>query len=158
MDDPRTPGQRLQESFRREKEALGEEVVFGEHPEKLSEIIMDLAVPLVSDLEDFEEVKQALEFTIIAWNLSLLEGPARLAEIRKVTHEAVAGVPDADEEAAAAMLESMVEKKRALYPDNRRIIADYRIDRWRGRVHLSVLSTPFDLPETVPGPTEVDFE
>lgn len=107
--------------------------------EKMSEIILDLAKPLLDESDEFDWKLTALDLTIIAWNLSL--APEVEQERLQREFPQMFGDPETRE-----LVDFLLDRKAALYPDNQRVIVDYEIRR-KGRGHaLRIISTP-DLPE-----------
>jgi len=102
--------------------------------EKMSEVIQDFAEPLLDGADSPEEVKKALVIAMVAWNHSLLQeaGEPGLGGIKSdlLADPTVRGV-----------FESLVERKWALYPDNRRFILDYELIPSGHEYRFNVIST-----------------
>ena len=117
-----------------EKEHPDSILTCGRAQEKMSEVIEDFAAPLLDIAHSPEEVKKALMIASFAWNYSLLkengsadvdrDEPALLADpaIRKI-------------------LDTLVIRKRELYPDNRRAILDFQIMPNGSEYQFNVVST-----------------
>ncbi len=139
-EDP-PPSPDLNGFSRRARRQEPELVVVKDMPgqEKMSEIILDLAKPLLEESEEFDWKLTALDLAIIAWNLSL----APEAEQQRLQREfpQMFGDPETRE-----LFDLLLERKAELYPDNQRVIVDYEI-RPKGSGHaLRIISTP-ELPE-----------
>ena len=86
----------------------------------MSEVIEDFAEPLLEGADTPDEFRKALTIAMIAWNYSLLDEAAR-AEPDPTRAELMADPLVRD------MFEALIERKRQLYPDNRRAILDFQL-------------------------------
>jgi len=121
----------------------GRVVVFGGEP-KMSEVILDLADPLLDgDVSNPKEVDFIVQLTIAAWNKSMFP-PDKQPLIEKDLVDAF--VPqDGSAEAVGVAVEVMdiiAERRQKLFPDLRKIIVDYEVEIGGGRLTLHVTSAP----------------
>ena len=107
---------------------------------KMSEVIMDFAQPLLDDLEDETAFESVLNFAVICWNSSFL--PEK--EQRKIVRDIVDELGKSDHLMrleAESWIGFFLERKKALFPDDRRMILNYKIVEEKGHERLLVVST-----------------
>ena len=105
--------------------------------EKMSDVIIRFAAPLLGASFDDNSYKFGLEFAIVVWNISYLP-PDELTEgIQKII--TALGGEDADE--TRDMIDMLLERKAASFSQYRRIIAEYELSFTDSERHLSVAST-----------------
>jgi hypothetical protein len=88
--------------------------------EKMSEVMEDFAEPLLRHAESPEQVKAALLVAMTAWNYAILE---------ESSVDPDDGLNSAllDDSATRQVFEFLLERKRQLYPNNRRVIVDFEL-------------------------------
>jgi hypothetical protein len=107
---------------------------------KMSEVLMDFAGPLLEDLEDETAFESVLSFAVICWNLSFF--PEK--EQRKMMRDIVDELGKSDHLMrleAESWVGFFLERKKAFFADDRRMILDYKIVQEKGRERLLVVST-----------------
>jgi hypothetical protein len=112
--------------------------------EKMSEIIIDFAAPLLDVARNIQNQKQAITTAIIGWNLALLPKeaqPDQLNEIKKMLNPSNNSGQLANE--ASEILNFLVSRKAALYPEINRMIVDYELIDTPQGFHLNVVSNVF---------------
>jgi len=102
--------------------------------EKMSEILPDFAKPLLSDGQTHDAIRKALGFAALAWNYSIFP-----LDMRGETAEKIDSL--LRDEEVRKLWNFLLERKRRLYPENRRIILDYEIDFRETGLALNVVST-----------------
>jgi hypothetical protein len=102
--------------------------------EKMSEVIEDFAEPLLSRADSPEDVKTALLVAMTAWNYSLLNEEAKVEP--DAPHSKLLADPD-----VRSVFDSLLERKRELYPDNRRAIIDFELIPNGTEYQFNVVST-----------------
>ncbi len=106
--------------------------------EKMSEVILDFLAPYLEQTTSAADFEKVVTVGIIAWNAAVASGKAREKLIEGVLE---ASVPSA-RPATRAILEELIERKEALFADNKRMIVDFELTETpSGRGHLSVVST-----------------
>jgi hypothetical protein len=119
----------------------GRVVVFGGEP-KMSEVILDLADPLLDgDVSNPKEVDFIVQLTIAAWNKSMLSADRQTAMEKEIMDTLVP--PDGDAEQVATIIQALdivEERRRKLFPNLRRFVLDYDLRVCEGRVALNVVS------------------
>jgi len=152
---------RLQEQQRREQassfrrlarkaqEHAGERAIVIRDPKglrKMSEILEEFAQPLLQQAE-VEEYPFLLKIASIAWNLSLLAEKDFEEEIAMITkvmqHPMVVGD-------FRMNMKALVDRKRELYPNEKRRIIDFDFQIANGGMRINVVSAPLDDPTVTP--------
>ena len=107
--------------------------------EKMSEIILDYAEPLMNavNTDKKEDVEKVILMAITYWNCAILaESSKNLKEIEKLMKPLLVNVDGLE------VSNYMMNRKRQLYPDNKRMIISYDIaDQAGGGFHVSVASS-----------------
>lgn len=136
--------QRLGEKYARKHGRGGGFVINQEN--KLSAAIIDIAQPLLDRAETPEDKKDVLHMALVAWMTAVLPedhgGPNVLESMREVCGD--------DPEAIAVMevgFEGMLERKRTLYPDDRRVPLDYEMEVIGDKLQFNVVGT---VPNALP--------
>jgi hypothetical protein len=106
--------------------------------EKMSEVIVDYARPLLDSAETVEEQKKAIGFAIICWNASFIEAEKRDAVISGAFAEGEEMLDSATRE----VMEFMVKRKEDLFPHNARIIQNWLIKDKGSQLYFEVASVP----------------
>ena len=119
---------------------------------KMSDVLVAFAAPILDTLDDdasLDEYRGALRFASIIWNvLAMLDEEVRrsggvlvdrdkVAELTALLEQAVGGF---DEE-NLALLDALRERRRELFPDERRIVMDVGAELQGDRVHVMAAST-----------------
>jgi len=117
--------------------------------ESMSEVIEELAEPLLETAESHDDEQSILRMAILSWNLALFPETKREEEIEELVLRLCG-----DDEFMAATIELtlrlLVERKQELFPDIDRVIVDYEMDVVEDSVHFVVVSTA---PSETPPPT-----
>ena len=95
---------------------------------KMSAIILDLAEDLLEDSYDPLQIQKAIQLTICAWNLAVLDEAMREQAQKELIIQL--GL-DQDKEAEAefrSILQDLIAKKNVFYPDDKRIIVNFKLD------------------------------
>ena len=112
---------------------------------KLSDVIKEFAAPLLDNSENEQASRTAIQVAIVAWNLALMsesEKEEALAEF-----EAMMDSDPVSRARRRQILESLVERKRTLYADDRRFALNWSIHSPPGdMLHFQVLWTDLDRP------------
>ena len=106
--------------------------------EKMSEILLEYAKPLVDVVEtdNIEYYEKAIKISIMLWNCTILQETTKSRkEIMKMLKPVM---PDAE---SKSIVNYMLERKRQMYPDNKRVIMSYELSETAEGFHLSVAST-----------------
>ena len=107
----------------------------------MSEILLDFAKPLFTGIDkESDAFDTAVGIAITVWNIS--QAPEEVQD--SLLDELLDRVTEDDPSAADELQETvalLLERKQQLYPDNKRIILDFKIIRHGSHRHLDVVST-----------------
>jgi hypothetical protein len=109
---------------------------------KMSQVLTKLIAPFAHLAPSDEEYEVLLNMAVVAWNLSLLAEEQRPPLI---DHFLAGGLPGADSnvtDLARELIDQLIERKQALFPDMRRLIVSYQLTRTGEAYHLKVVSGP----------------
>jgi hypothetical protein len=122
----------------------GKVIVKNARPQKMSEILLDFAKPILDDIDitDTLVLRPALKIAIVAWNhlVTSADGQPRNRRASELLGSAVAqtfGDPIGQE-----IFRLLSERKKLLYPDAKVLIADFDLawDNKTNELHLTVMS------------------
>jgi len=105
----------------------------------MSEIVLDLADPLLEHAEDHEAERLYIQLALLAWNVALYPQERWEEEVREI----VATLPQGDPETLEymeRMLWLLIARKVTLFPENERVILDYDLSMTDRGPYLQVLS------------------
>ena len=108
--------------------------------EKMSDIIVDYAEPFIKALktETRKEYEKAIMLAMTYWNCSIMKEFSKVSQ-KEIEKRLKPITPDLE---AKSIMNYMLERKRQMYPDNKRIIINYELTELKeGGFHLSVAST-----------------
>jgi hypothetical protein len=131
----RTADETLADRVRRS--GLGGETMVVKDPpgfEKVSDMLAKLAGPLVEQSKTKEDYKKVLHLAVIAWNAALLPEGERAGMLHEKEIADNLGPP------GIRLVEELIERKLALFPNERRQVLDMELVARNGRFHLSVAS------------------
>ena len=110
------------------------------HVRKMSEVILDFAEPLLDALDDDELFGNAIGCAVVCWNLSFLQEKKQQRHVRAIINEI-------DRSALLTRFEAedcvrmLLERKRILFADEKRIVISYNIVEEENHHRLLVTST-----------------
>ena len=107
--------------------------------EKMSEILLEYAEPFLEiiDLDNKAEYEKAIMLAIMLWNCAIMEKPGKniRKKLEKILKPLMPGVNINDN------INNMIERKRQMFPDNKRIIISFDVTETSDDYHISVAST-----------------
>ncbi|MFH0990566.1 MAG: hypothetical protein V1799_11185 [bacterium] len=109
--------------------------------EKMSEVLLHFAAPLLNSAPNDAAYELALTFSIAVWNLSLIPPEGQAVQMQELIE--ATGKDDPGE--TRAIIEMLLQRKQTHFPENRRLIADYTLSCTGGQRHLTVASTEIEL-------------
>ena len=110
--------------------------------EKMSQIIIDYARPLLEVAKNGEEQKKAITIAVTIWNLSLFPEESQseyISEIEKIMR-ATSGKGGDLSEKDNAVFNYMMERKKVLFPEIARLVVDYEFVETPKSFHLNIVS------------------
>ena len=122
-----------------EVSGIGHKVIRDSSLEKMSDILLEYAEPFMEniDIDNKEEYNKAIMMSIMLWNCAIMqESQADMKSIEKILKPLMQGAE------AKSVMNYMMERKRQMYPENKRLIVSYDLaELGEGSYHLSVAST-----------------
>jgi len=118
--------------------------------EKMSEVILKFAQPMLDASDNGESTRKAINLAILAWNFAIIHERSGEKALDEIIHKTMK--PDTDEakiEEFKRYLAMLFIRKRELFPDNKRVILDYQITEARDNFHLDVVTTLPSSPEEI---------
>jgi hypothetical protein len=104
----------------------------------MSEVLQDLAEPVLEALGE-EQFKAAISLAALSWNLSFLPRKERRAQTNSVIDELSKSYPLMCLEVEDC-IRVLLERKKALFADDKRIVLNYEFVEKEGRPRLLVAS------------------
>lgn len=109
--------------------------------EKMSDVILRFAAPLLNEAFDDSSYKFALEFCMVVWNLSLFPSFEQAQRRLDLIRELRESIPSENDPEVGAIIDMLLHRKRAYFSRYRRIIVDYTLSSIGDKLHLTVAST-----------------
>jgi len=111
--------------------------------QKLSQVILDFARPLLDATED-EEFENVIRIATLCWNYSLLLQERQREELQAQLSR------DKEERLLKSFendncVKMLLKRKRKLFPDDSRLVVDYKVVEETDHHHLYVMSAPTDI-------------
>ena len=109
---------------------------------KLSEVILEYAEPLINVADESEVEERAIRMSRTLWNASLFPKQKALERIEPALVDMANGDQILKSE-FYIMFEMMYERKQSLFSNDKRFIVDYTLEENNDGFYLQVASTPF---------------
>ena len=109
------------------------------HARKMSEVILDFAEPLLDALDDDELFEKAISCAVACWNLSFLPEKKQKKLILSMVNELDKSVLLTRHEFEDC-IRMLLERKRILFADEKRIVASYKVVEEEDYQRLLVVS------------------
>jgi hypothetical protein len=93
-----------------------------EDMERMSEVVVDFAAPLLETCEDESSEKKAVSLAIFVWNATLLPEEGRENTLGAYLADAKKSLPPEEFQTLSSYVDLLIERKRSLYPSNRKKI------------------------------------
>ena len=104
------------------KSPRAERVPFG-YARKISDVIVELAQPLARQATNPQQFRLAIDLAALCWNLSLAPADKRGTLVDDALRKLVK--PGESMDGLRHILASLIARKEALFPDDRRVITSY---------------------------------
>jgi hypothetical protein len=147
----------LQRAMERSTKPNNEIIVTTPKKEKMSEIILKFAQPLLNGTTSAKEEKSAITTAIIGWNLSLLPKDLQSNYIKDITKSLNPSNPSKSfSDDAHEVFNFLIVRKKSLFPKINRMVVDFELVDTPDGLHLNVVSNVIekdrqckkDLPDT----------
>ncbi|MGH7457043.1 MAG: hypothetical protein ACRENG_37180 [bacterium] len=110
--------------------------------EKMSEVIMEFARPMLDKSTDDEITQNIISFAILAWNLALHKEQDTDEAYQKLHDMALSSYTDEiRRKQFHDFLDMLLQRKREYFADYKRFILDYELSFTRDSMHFDVVST-----------------
>jgi len=111
--------------------------------EKISHALCELLESEVPDNSPLDEYRAALQFIVIAWNISLLDAGRRFQALHELAPR-IKAVDEVERREILADVERLIAKKEALFPHDKRAVvsASVRFEGNEVRVTAAALTAP----------------
>lgn len=109
--------------------------------EKMSEIIIEYAAPLLDAAQNAEDQKKAISMAIAMWNISLLPEKNQLKSLKEIEGIISSStVRDAFSDERQGIFIYLINRKKHLFQDINRFIQDYEFIETPEGFHLNIAS------------------
>jgi hypothetical protein len=109
--------------------------------EKMSDIIIEFAQPLLDAATGPEMQKKAISVAIIAWNLALVPEESQLDQIHKIMKTVnPSNNSDHSLDEGIEIFKNLIARKKSFFPEVHRMIIDYELIETPKGFHLNVVS------------------
>lgn len=129
---------RMKDKMQEMSGGIGHELIRDSSLEKMSDILLEYGEPLLDtiDSDNKAEYEKAIMISMMLWNCAIMqEAPKGRKKIEKMLKPIM---PDAE---SRSVVKYMLERKREMFPDNKRMIMNYELAETPDGFHLSVAST-----------------
>ncbi|MDI6734696.1 MAG: hypothetical protein QME42_00635 [bacterium] len=110
--------------------------------EKMSEVILDFAKPLLEECAGNNElIKKAVTIAIIVWNISLLPEKDHNKAVQDISSKLAPSKNASDYVVMMSYIDMLMERKKKYFSNNRRAIISYHFSDVQGGIHLDLAST-----------------
>ena len=125
----------LQKKFKKDPHFKNMKIIESSDEEKMSGVILRFIEPYKSSATTIERFEKLVVLAMVAWNAHILKDKNIIAKLKESNEE------EWGEELDQVLAELMIRKEQ-LFPDNKRLILDYRITETSNEFNLQVVSTP----------------
>ncbi len=131
----------LIENIQADSELKSRQVVINPPGEvKMSEVIAELIQPFREEASSLPEYHWLVTLSCVAWNTANLPAEKRMGAINSFLDE-FSAMPARDRQEITQIALDLVRRKVALFPDNRRMIVDFKVTETKNDYHVAVAST-----------------
>jgi hypothetical protein len=109
--------------------------------EKMSEIIVEYAAPLIDVAKRAEDQKKAISMAIAIWNISLLPEKNQLESLKEIENIISSSTKgDGFSKERQEIFSYLINRKKNLFQDINRFIQDYEFIETPAGFHLNIVS------------------
>lgn len=113
---------------------------------KMSEVLLDFAEPLLDTIDDDDDFKAAISFAALCWNCSFLPANKQRKQLNAIVDELGKSDPLMRLE-VQDQIRMLLERKKTVFAEDRRMIANFEIVEERDGPCLLVMSTLVKSPK-----------
>ncbi len=107
---------------------------------KLSAVIQEFAEPLARDVDD-DHFEAAITVAILCWNVALLPEDTQAQELSLIKRKMAEYLPARWVRELDVWTDRLVDRKKTLFADDRRMVVNYTVADEADGFHLYVVST-----------------
>lgn len=108
---------------------------------EMSEVLLDFAEPILEGMCDDSYFDDAIAFSALCWNLALVPSQEQRAHLNDAA-DAMAGSDLFKQRGMQQSVHMLLDRKKALFADDKRLIVDYEVVQEKAGPRLLVMSTP----------------
>ena len=108
---------------------------------KMSEVLLEFAEPLLNIIDDDRYFRLVIAMAALCWDISLHPQPEQQVHLNNLIEEMVRSTR-LSREVCENCTRVLLERKRTLFADDRRIVLNYEIVENGGKERLLVMSAP----------------
>lgn len=108
--------------------------------EKMSEVIGNFAEPLLTDCKSDNDIKNAIQFAVVVWNLTMFPEDEQDKRIQELV--VTLSTPDNIDQINQATLyiNSFINRKKEMFPHIQRVVIDYQFSGTGSNIRLNIVS------------------
>lgn len=107
---------------------------------KLSTRILEIAKPLTDKAVDNDQFEAMVRMAALCWNIALLPADQQEQKLRSLVETMAKGEPEDFANELKTWGQVLLDRKRKLFGNDRRIAVDYTIERVGGSLRLHVVT------------------
>jgi len=108
--------------------------------EKMSEVIENFAEPLLADCRSDDDIKNAIQFAVVVWNLTMFPEDEQDKRIQELV-ETLSTPGNIDQiNRAKLFINSFINRKKKMFPHIQRAVIDYQFSRTGSNLRLNIVS------------------
>lgn len=106
----------------------------------MSEVIENFAEPLLADCRSDDDIKKAIQFAVIVWNLSMLPKDQQDKKIQELV-DTLSTPSNTDQSNQAKLyINSLITRKKEMFPHIQRTVIDYQFSGAGSNLRLDIAS------------------
>ena len=133
--------QSLMDEVQAEEELKDHKILINPRGEvKMSDVIAELVRPCSENVTSLDEYKDLIALACIAWNTANLPKQKQKKSIR----DGLQTLPDLPEDLlqdTSALIMELIKRKKLLFPDNHRMIINFRVTETKEHFNIAIAST-----------------
>jgi len=108
--------------------------------EKMSDVIGKFAEPLLTDCRSDDDIKNAIQFAVLVWNLTMFPEDEQDKRIQELV-ETLSTPGNIDQiNQAKLYINSFINRKKKMFPHIQRAVIDYQFSRAGSSLRLNIVS------------------
>jgi len=122
---------------------------------KISASLLDLIDPYADDDLPLDKMRTLVGMGVVAWNIASTSNThdETAAELDRLIRDAPALVESASTADLREAIQALVERKRLLFPEDKRLVVSYELRRERSGIHLRAATVQHGSPALLSRPS-----